>query len=58
MSNRLRGEIEIKLGEDTYNCKLNFEATKSSPISVAFELFENFPKVSQVKSLFIILIKA
>ena len=26
MSNQLRGEIEIKLGEQTYNCKLNFDS--------------------------------
>ena len=26
MSNQLRGEIEIKLGEQTFNCKLNFDS--------------------------------
>ena len=26
MSNQLRGEIEIKLGDQTYNCKLNFDS--------------------------------
>jgi hypothetical protein len=26
MSNHLRGEVEIKLGEDVFNCKLNFDS--------------------------------
>ena len=26
MSNRLRGEIEITLGDNVYNCKLNFDS--------------------------------
>ena len=26
MSNHLRGEVEITLGENVYNCKLNFDS--------------------------------
>ncbi len=26
MANHLRGEIDIKLGEETFNCKLNFDS--------------------------------
>jgi len=55
MSNQLRGEIEIKLGEQTYNCKLNFDSlvrienTLSTPIlKLAQKISEAELKVTEI----------
>ena len=47
MSNRLRGEIEIKLGEDTYNCKLNFDSLIRIETALDTPILQIAQKVSE-----------
>ena len=64
MSNQLRGEIEIKLGEQTYNCRLNFDSlvrienTLDTPIlKLAQKISEAELKVTEISYILFTAIK-
>ncbi len=47
MVNHLRGEIAIKLGDETYNCKLNFDSLVRIETELDIPIIQLANKISQ-----------
>ena len=47
MVNHLRGEIEIKLGKEVYNCKLNFDSLVRIETALGTPILKLLGKISE-----------